>query len=96
MVSLHGVEEEEPNGRYKEQWGAEALHSLEPQKAHLTGEFIVVLKIAAVWCYLSLLLWWGSVTKFWVFRFKIQYPVIWNFFLVLNATFDVIWTSTIL
>ena len=36
MVLLH-EEEEEPNGRYKEQ-RAEAPHSLESQKAHLTGE----------------------------------------------------------
>jgi len=41
MVSLH-EEEEEPNGRYKEQRGAEAPHLSGPQKAHLTGEFIVV------------------------------------------------------
>jgi len=40
MVSLH--EEEEPNGRLKEQSGTETLHSLEPQEAHLTDEFVVV------------------------------------------------------
>ena len=39
MVWLH---EEELDGRYKEQQGAEAPHSSEPQKAHLTGEFFVV------------------------------------------------------
>jgi len=41
MVSLH-EEEEEPNERWKEQRGAEAPHSSEPQKAHPTGEFVVV------------------------------------------------------
>jgi len=40
MVLLH--EEEEPNGRYKEQRGAEAPHSSEPKKANLTGGFAVV------------------------------------------------------
>jgi len=41
MVLLH--EEEEPNGRYKEQRGTEIPHLSEPQKAHPTGEFVVVL-----------------------------------------------------
>ena len=41
MVLLHEVEKE-PNGRLKEQRGAEAPHSLEPQSAHLIGEFVVV------------------------------------------------------
>ena len=36
MVLLH--EEEEPNGNK----GAEAQNSSKPQKAHLTGEFVVV------------------------------------------------------
>jgi len=40
MVLLH--KEEEPNGRQKEQQSTEAPQSSEPQKAHLTGEFIVV------------------------------------------------------
>ena len=40
MVLL--LEEEEPNGRQKDQRSVEALHSSEPQKVHLTGEFIVV------------------------------------------------------
>jgi len=41
MVSLH--EEEEPNGRLKRnQRGAKAPHLSEPQKAHPTGEFVVV------------------------------------------------------
>jgi len=41
MVLLH---EEEPNGRGKEQRGVEAPYSSEPQKAHLTGEFVGVLQ----------------------------------------------------
>jgi len=41
MVSLH-EEEEDPNGRQKEQRGAEAPLSSEPQKAYLTSEFVVV------------------------------------------------------
>ena len=40
MDSQH--EEEEPNGRYKEQRSAEDPHSSEPQKAHLTSEFVAV------------------------------------------------------
>jgi len=39
MVSLHVEEEQEPNGRYKE---PTSRHSLEPQKAHPTGDFVVV------------------------------------------------------
>jgi len=41
MISLH-EEEEDPNGRSKEQRDAEAPHSSEPQKAHPAGEFVVV------------------------------------------------------
>jgi len=40
MISLR--EEEEPIMEDKKQRGAEAPHLSEPQKAHLTGEFIVV------------------------------------------------------
>jgi len=41
MVSLHD-EDEEPNGRSTQQLAAEAPNLSEPQKAYLTGEFVVV------------------------------------------------------
>jgi len=40
MVSQH--EEEEPNEDKRNNEGADAPHSSEPQKAHLTDEFVVV------------------------------------------------------
>ena len=43
MALLHEEEEEEPNGRWKEQWGTEVPHLSEPQKPHLTDEFAVLL-----------------------------------------------------
>ena len=45
FLLLHEDEEEAPIGRQKEQWGAEALHSLEPQKAHLTDGCAVKLQL---------------------------------------------------
>jgi len=56
MVSPH---EEEPNGRQKKQRGAEAPHLLEPQKAHLTGEFVKMAVRCFVWV-LGLQLWSSS------------------------------------
>ena len=35
-------EEEEPNGRWKEQQGTKASHLSKPEKAYLTGEFVIV------------------------------------------------------
>ena len=35
LTHRHGFIEE-PNGRWKEQWGTEALHSSEPQKKHIS------------------------------------------------------------
>jgi len=61
------------------------------------------LKIAAVQCFIWRLgLWmlsgseavWQNLEFLWFL--KIQYPVIWKCFLVLNAPFDVRWTSTVL
>ena len=37
------MKEEEPNGKWKKQQGAEVPHSSEPKKADLTGEFVVML-----------------------------------------------------
>ena len=61
MVSLH--EEEEPNGRYKEQRGAEVPHSSEPKKANLTGVLLLWCKMLAIRCFVwapGLQLWSGS------------------------------------
>ena len=35
-------EDKQPDWRSKKRQGAEGLHSLEPQKAHPTGEFDIV------------------------------------------------------
>jgi len=43
MVLPHDDEEQKPNGRWKEQRGTETSPSSEPQKANLTGKFVVVL-----------------------------------------------------
>ena len=41
MVLLN-EEDKQPDLRQKKRQGAEDLHSLEPQKAHPTGEFVIV------------------------------------------------------
>jgi len=76
----------------EEQWGAEAPHLLEPQKTHLTCEFVVVpwncscMMLSLASRLANVVKQWGSETKFWVFTifFKNHYPAIWKCFLVLR------------
>jgi len=42
IMDLWHEDEEEPNGKLKEWQGTGATHSLQCQKAHPTGEFVVV------------------------------------------------------
>jgi len=45
MASLHEEEEDDHNTTYeRKEYGAEDRYSSEPQKAHLTGEFVIVAK----------------------------------------------------
>jgi len=44
MVFLHEVEDYHNTTDKRKEYGAEDRYSSEPQKAHLTGEFIIVAK----------------------------------------------------
>jgi len=46
MAFLHEEEDDHNNTDEKKEYGAEDRYSLESQKAHLTGEFIIVAKYA--------------------------------------------------
>jgi len=47
MASLH---EEENTTDERKEYGAEDRYSLEPQKAHLTSEFVIVGSLVAMRC----------------------------------------------
>jgi len=42
MAFLHEEEDDHNQYRWKKEQGREDRYSLEPQKAHLTGEFVIV------------------------------------------------------
>jgi len=44
MASLQEEEEDHNTTDERKEYGAEDRYSLEPQKAHLTGEFVIVVK----------------------------------------------------
>jgi len=44
MAFLHEEEDDHTHTDKKKEYGAEDRYSLEPQKAHLTGEFVIVEK----------------------------------------------------
>ena len=44
MASLHEEEDNHNHTDERKEYGAEERYSLEPQNAHLTGEFIIVAK----------------------------------------------------
>ena len=47
MAFLHEEENDHNHTDEKNKYGAEDRYSLEPQKAHLTGEFVIVAKFAS-------------------------------------------------
>ena len=44
MAFLHEEEDDHNNTDEKKEYGAEDRYSSEPQKAHFTGEFVIVAK----------------------------------------------------
>jgi len=44
MAFLHKEEDDHNTTEEKKEYGAEDRYSLEPQKAHLTGEFVIAAK----------------------------------------------------
>ena len=44
MAFLHEEENDHTHTDEKKEYGAEDRHSLEPQKVHFTGEFVIVAK----------------------------------------------------
>jgi len=51
MAFLHEEEDDHNTTDERKEYGAEDRYSLEPQKAHLTGEFVIVAKFGdhALW-----------------------------------------------
>ena len=57
MAFLHEEEDDHNHIDESKEYGAEDRDSSEPQKAHLTGEFVIVAKI-----------WWPCVASFSLYR----------------------------
>jgi len=55
MAFLHEEEDDHNITDERKEYGAEDRYSSEPQKAHLTGEFVIVAKF---------LVWWPCVASF--------------------------------
>jgi len=49
MAFLHEEEDDHNTTDERKEYGAEDRYSSEPQKAHLTGEFVIVAKFGGLW-----------------------------------------------